>query len=331
MKLSSLMFADDLLLFSKGDVGSMMILLRTFSTFSKASGLQMSKGKSNVYFNGVPATTRSEIVQVSGCIEGALPFKYIRNKAAVGKLLWWIHAHPDKLWVKWIHSNYLRGTAWREYQCPSDVSWTWKKLCKLRQEMQTAYLQNEWVVIPGKEYTVGKGYNWMQRDLPEVGWHHQVWNKWTIPKHGMIAWMYQHQGLNTKDKLFRLNISSDDLCCICGNEEESPQHLFFRCPYSAEIMLQIQNWTGVRMPTSREHDWGRTASLTRLKLGILRSILNAVTYHVWRQRNGCRHDMKLLRPEGCITMIQYEIRTKIKNQSKGKLARRDLVWIEKLM
>ncbi|XP_074300774.1 uncharacterized protein LOC141632094 [Silene latifolia] len=35
------------------------------------------QGKSNVYFNGVSSEVRREIVQVSGCIEGKLPFKYL--------------------------------------------------------------------------------------------------------------------------------------------------------------------------------------------------------------------------------------------------------------
>ncbi|XP_074310078.1 uncharacterized protein LOC141645062 [Silene latifolia] len=186
-------------------------------------------------------------------------------------------------------------------------------------------------MIPGKEYSVGKGYSWLQQSSPDMGWYHQVWNKWTVPKHGMIAWIYQHQGLNTKDKLFRLNISSDCLCCLCGNEEETPQHLFFKCQYSKEIMTHIQTWVGFVMPDTRDQDWRRNARLSKLKVGILNSILNAVTYHVWRQRNGCRHDMKLLRPEVYVAMIQYEIRTKVKEQLKGKLARRDLMWIEKLM
>ncbi|KAK9723757.1 hypothetical protein RND81_05G023300 [Saponaria officinalis] len=71
------MFADDLLLFCKGDVQSLMLILRTFSTFSTASGLTMSKGKSNAYFNGVAAGLKTEILQVSGLVEGSLPFKYL--------------------------------------------------------------------------------------------------------------------------------------------------------------------------------------------------------------------------------------------------------------
>ncbi|XP_074293004.1 uncharacterized protein LOC141619885 [Silene latifolia] len=47
LKLTHLMFVDDLLLFCKGDAQSIMTILRTFSTFSMSSGLNMSKGKFN--------------------------------------------------------------------------------------------------------------------------------------------------------------------------------------------------------------------------------------------------------------------------------------------
>ncbi|XP_074299162.1 uncharacterized protein LOC141630203 [Silene latifolia] len=71
---------NDLLLFCKGDVQSMMLILRTFSTFSISSGLRMSKGKSNAYFNGVRDNIKHEILQVSGMMEGALPFRSLGAK-----------------------------------------------------------------------------------------------------------------------------------------------------------------------------------------------------------------------------------------------------------
>ncbi|XP_074277614.1 uncharacterized protein LOC141601250 [Silene latifolia] len=66
MKLNHLMFADDLLLFSKGDITSIMILLRGFATFSTATGLHMNTQKSNIYFNGVTQSVREDILQISG-------------------------------------------------------------------------------------------------------------------------------------------------------------------------------------------------------------------------------------------------------------------------
>ncbi|XP_074283185.1 uncharacterized protein LOC141607733 [Silene latifolia] len=313
MKLSSLMFVDDVLLFSKGDVESIMILLRTFSTFSQASGLQMSKGKSNVYFNGVTSEIRREIVQVSGCIEGQLPFKYLGvpikpsklsvkdcqplidkvlerirqlgtkklskflwhggteyartptvawskictdqkkgglglrdeytwNKAAVGKLVWWVQAHPSKLWVQWVHSVYLKGQGWEEYNPPQDASWIWKKVCKLKREFQPTYNQNEWTTVPGKEYNIKKGYLWLRQDRQDVSWR-----------------------------------------------------------------------------------------FTRMKNGILNSILNATMYYIWKQRNESKHEGVIINPGRCVVMIQGDIRSRIQQQLQGTMTRKDRHWTEKLM
>ncbi|XP_074267282.1 putative mitochondrial protein AtMg01250 [Silene latifolia] len=65
-RLNCLMFADDVLLFSKGDTKSMMLLLQSFSTFSKASGLKVSHAKSNAYFRGVPEHIKNDILRISG-------------------------------------------------------------------------------------------------------------------------------------------------------------------------------------------------------------------------------------------------------------------------
>ncbi|XP_074298290.1 uncharacterized protein LOC141629139 [Silene latifolia] len=77
MGLTNLMFADDVLMFSKGDAKSMMLLLRSFSTFSRPTGLKISAAKSNAYFCGVSDQLKQEILSVSGLKEGELPFRYL--------------------------------------------------------------------------------------------------------------------------------------------------------------------------------------------------------------------------------------------------------------
>lgn len=49
LKLNHLCFADDVLLFCKGEYSSIMLMLRGLQTFSEASGLSINAGKSNVY------------------------------------------------------------------------------------------------------------------------------------------------------------------------------------------------------------------------------------------------------------------------------------------
>ncbi|XP_074304886.1 uncharacterized protein LOC141639737 [Silene latifolia] len=63
-----------------------MVLLRSFATFSAASGLQMNKQKSNIYFTGVQRQIKDYIISISGCVEGQLPFKYLGVPITAGKL-----------------------------------------------------------------------------------------------------------------------------------------------------------------------------------------------------------------------------------------------------
>ncbi|KAL9238966.1 hypothetical protein vseg_013330 [Gypsophila vaccaria] len=69
LKLTSLMFDDDVMLFSKGEVHSMMTLLRAYSTFSKASGLQLNPSKSSAYFRGIRDDIKQDILKISASLK----------------------------------------------------------------------------------------------------------------------------------------------------------------------------------------------------------------------------------------------------------------------
>ncbi|XP_074301272.1 uncharacterized protein LOC141632644 [Silene latifolia] len=77
IELSHLCFADDLILFCKGERASIELLLQAFNFFSKASGLKMNKGKSNYYCNGMDDWLVNEIGRAIGMKLGAVPFKYL--------------------------------------------------------------------------------------------------------------------------------------------------------------------------------------------------------------------------------------------------------------
>ncbi|XP_074304745.1 putative mitochondrial protein AtMg01250 [Silene latifolia] len=85
LKLNHLMFADDLLMFCKGNAQSIMLLIRAFSSFSKASGLTMNSTKSEVYFNGMSSSLKADIMQATGFVEGTLPFRYLGVPIQAGR------------------------------------------------------------------------------------------------------------------------------------------------------------------------------------------------------------------------------------------------------
>ncbi|XP_060200123.1 uncharacterized protein LOC132628355 [Lycium barbarum] len=77
LQLVQLSFADDLLLFSRGDIESIKALLECFQLFSKASGLVANVEKSSIYFGGVSNAEQLLIIRELGFAKGELPFKYL--------------------------------------------------------------------------------------------------------------------------------------------------------------------------------------------------------------------------------------------------------------
>ncbi|WMV07514.1 hypothetical protein MTR67_000899 [Solanum verrucosum] len=84
--ITHLSFADDLLLFSKGDIVSVTAMHKVFMVFSKASGLQENMNKSSIYFGGVAQSEKDRILQVLGYTQGDLPFKYLGIPLSTKKL-----------------------------------------------------------------------------------------------------------------------------------------------------------------------------------------------------------------------------------------------------
>ncbi|XP_074278274.1 uncharacterized protein LOC141601867 [Silene latifolia] len=426
IKLTHLMFADDLLLFCKGNVASMMIILRTFSSFSKASGFNMSKGKSNVYFNGVADGIKADIKQVSGLVEGSLPFRYLGvpikttrlnahdckplidkvvnrirglgtrklsyagrlvliksvlkslhnywatmfilpsgvitriesicrnflwdggvdflrsplvswkkickpkqegglglkedvlwNKAAVGKLVWWIYFKPDHLWVRWINHTYLKGQEWQNYTPTTSSSWYWRKVCQTKESLAEAYQQQEWSNQNGREYTIAKGYEWLREKGEKVQWSGLVWNKWSIPKHSFLAWLYHHGNMNTNAILFNLGIRENDTCYLCGCGREALEHLFFRCDYSTKILDLVRAKLGIRIPRDDILRWRLSRRGTKEDKGAINAMINACMYLIWQQRNSSREHASILRPSKIVEQLLQVLKLRFKALIRG--------------
>lgn len=77
LKLTHLMSTDDLMLFCKGDVQSVSLLVRSLNTFAQASGLHLNQDKFVVYFGNVPKEILGRILQVSGSQRGVFSFRYL--------------------------------------------------------------------------------------------------------------------------------------------------------------------------------------------------------------------------------------------------------------
>lgn len=98
-------FADDLLLFARGDVQSIQQLMDVLDKFANVSGLQANQLKSCLYFGGVSEVVKQDILKVSGMVEGKLPFKYLGVPLSSQKL-------NVVQWQPLVHKILQRITCW---------------------------------------------------------------------------------------------------------------------------------------------------------------------------------------------------------------------------
>ena len=76
LSITHLTFADNILLFSRGDTISVEIMMEAVNKFTKSTGLMLNATKIRIYFGGVDNGTKAEILQKTLFAEGSLPFKY---------------------------------------------------------------------------------------------------------------------------------------------------------------------------------------------------------------------------------------------------------------
>ncbi|XP_074313496.1 uncharacterized protein LOC141648671 [Silene latifolia] len=77
VKLTHLIFADDLLVFTRGDLPSVLAVDKCLKFFAALSGLQVNPMKSNLYFGGVNPHVKQLILSTTGYVEGDLPVRYL--------------------------------------------------------------------------------------------------------------------------------------------------------------------------------------------------------------------------------------------------------------
>ncbi|XP_074290992.1 uncharacterized protein LOC141617727 [Silene latifolia] len=75
--LTHLIFADDLLVFARGDFPSVKAVETCLQKFAEFSGLQPNPAKTNIYFGGVHPDVKNLILCDTSYLEGTFPFRYL--------------------------------------------------------------------------------------------------------------------------------------------------------------------------------------------------------------------------------------------------------------
>ncbi|XP_021767727.1 uncharacterized protein LOC110732117 [Chenopodium quinoa] len=218
------------------------------------------------------------------------------NKAALGVYVWKIAKKTDSLWVKWVHSVYIKG-----------------------------WLNNK--------YKIRDGYNWLQGDLDKVQWCNWVWNPFNIPKHTFIVRLAVLGGLKTRDNLFQYGVSNSSDCLLCGDAVENCSHLFFSCSFNRKVLKAVSQWIGFdKDQVDILHNWKlwKAEGRNHVQKNLILASLTAVVYSIWLARNHALWHSAFLRPEFIAKVIRREVVTRFQQIINHTWTIADCKWLHQL-
>ncbi|GJX07924.1 RNA-directed DNA polymerase, eukaryota, reverse transcriptase zinc-binding domain protein [Tanacetum coccineum] len=123
----------------------------------------------------------------------------------------------------------------------------------------------------------------------EVSWYKVIWYPQCNPRHAFIAWLAMHRRLATQDRIMVWCKTSNLLCPLCKKENDSHEHLFFKCTYSEDIWSNVKDKVGRR---NWSNEWEKVASTivkggcnSTIKSVLDRMVFATVIYFIWNERN----------------------------------------------
>ncbi|KAF7128948.1 hypothetical protein RHSIM_Rhsim10G0040700 [Rhododendron simsii] len=128
--------------------------------------------------------------------------------------------------------------------------------------------------------------------------------------------------LSTKDILHQWGVQVDEICPLCGCEQETHQHLFFECSYSASVWASVwskSSSTRVPITLAALLEWFvQSVKGNSFKSKILKCSLAATVYFVWRERNLRVFQQKTVASDQVVMQILSSIRDFLSSLRRGK-------------
>ncbi|XP_030479170.1 uncharacterized protein LOC115696410 [Cannabis sativa] len=347
LKLNHLAFADDVLLFGKGETKSVMYMLQALKLFSTTSALYPYANKTALYCSNMKDEDIEQVLRSSGFTRGKLPFTYLRipinakkisgtnceilaekndsknlkleykkspskcigakfayyqgkyteglkqsadpfcgkAKETMMELAQLSGAGQESLWMKWVHSVYLRKDEWWSHNASVHASWHWKKLVALKDQLKNLIDIQQFT---RQRYSIAAGYKLFTPVDIKTKWSNKVWARLNALKHCHILWLAIHNRLKTKDRLLKFGLQMEETCCFCKEEKETGDHQFFYCQFSQECLQRIKalpGWIGVSKSMPQLIRWIGRSKTNKLKKLVLAAAFATLVYNIWKATN----------------------------------------------
>ena len=142
-----------------------------------------------------------------------------------------------------------------------------------------------------EKFSSTKTWEQLRGSYPKLQWCKVVWFRQSIPHFSFITWLAFKDRLATGARTRAWGIVQP--CLLCGEPDETRDHLFFACPFSFTVWLDL---VGFILGPNANPDWTTTiTSITSNRRKetdrcLLKLALQASIHSIWRERNSRRHN-----------------------------------------
>lgn len=243
------------------------------------------------------------------------------NKVAVMKLLWALANKADKLWVKWVHTYYVKKKSIWDAKLPQKASWVLKKIFDSRQNVDSA---NGWKNMMRKGvYSIKQAYELWRPQGNKVRWNRLICNNPASPRSIFILWLALHNRLSTKDNISKWNSNISRTCPVCDQGDECLQHLFFECPTADQLWRKVlgamQQQRAPKTWQEEVQDAMHAARKRSKKYRLYVMLFTETVCALWLHRNACVFDGVKKDVIGMFSDVMFRVYCRCHIDSKNSL------------
>ena len=176
-------------------------------------------------------------------------------------------------------------------------------ICTLRQSLLTVQPPSDpqqldsytWGFEGQRSDTFSIKITWerLRDSAPKVTWEKAVWFKYHVPRHAFHFWTTNLDRLPTRTRLVSWGLGNVTDCCLCGQQQETRDHLFLHCSIAGQLWSMVLPRLGT--PTVTFPEWSDLIQWLLSPTSGLSSTLKKLTVQnaistLWTERNNRLHN-----------------------------------------